>query len=229
MSFYSGTERIEALEAKVDTLELRTTIMQDERLSFFSKAMPGSIGRHSEASRIINNTYGRRCLFCDETNDVSNAHIVAGNTDVNYSAFCKPKYKDNLEVKSARNFLPLCGAEGKDGTCHNEFDKYLMTLLYQPFEGVYRVYCLRKTFPKYSICHDRVVNVDMTIPPYCRLLAWRTRKCIMEHQSLIPRDVDNLIRLSNFSERSHSVANDVAEDDDEEDYEAESHSKQSGI
>ena len=51
----------------------------------------------------------------------------------------------------------------------------------------------------------------------------------MEHQSLIPRDVDNLIRLSNFSENSHSVANDFAEDDDEEDCEAESHSKQSGI
>ena len=126
--------------------------MLDERLSFFSKAMPGSVGNHSEAPRIIDSTYGRKCLFCDETKDITLAHIVAGNMDVKYSVFGKPTYKNNLEIKSARNFLPLCGNAGKEGTCscYNEFDKYLMTLLYQPFENVYRVYCLRRTFPKYN-------------------------------------------------------------------------------
>ena len=99
--------------------------------------------------------------------------------NVDYSAFSKPTYKDKLDIHSARNVLPLCGNEGKKDTCHNEFDKYLMTLIYQPFENCYRVYCLRQTFPKYHLCHGRVVNVDMTIPPYRRLLAWRTRKCAM--------------------------------------------------
>ena len=80
MSFYLvTTERIEALEAKVGTLEIRYSVAQDERLSFFNTAMPKSSGRHSIASRFIVQTYGNRCHFSDETNDVTKSHIVAGN------------------------------------------------------------------------------------------------------------------------------------------------------
>jgi hypothetical protein len=202
--FYLGLERI---EARLEALEERNSIAQDERISFFNKAMPKSSGKHSIASATLDAFYGHRCLFCDETNDVTKAHIVAGNNDVNYSVFCKPHYRDDLDVKSPRNFIPLCGTDGKAGTCHNEFDKYLMTLLYNPLLGTFEVRCLRDSFPKYEFCHGRVVNVDSNNPPYRRLLAWRTRKCILEHQPRIRGEVHEWLLLCNFSENSHSIAN----------------------
>ena len=170
--------------------------------------MPGSSGKHSLASKYIDTKYGKKCLFCgEEDNVVTKAHIVAGNQSVDYSAFSKPAYKDNLDVKSPRNFLPLCGMEGVEGSCHNEFDKYLMTLIYNPIERIFVVRCLRNSFPKYHICNEKIVNVDAANPPYRRLLAWRTRKCIMEHQHLIPPgDVEGWIQLCNFSEQSRSIA-----------------------
>ena len=201
-----GTELLEELAAKVKRLEERGSIIQDERLSLFSKAMGRSSGKHSVASRFIDETYGHRCLFCGETNDVTKAHIVAANKNADYSVFCKPLYRDDLDVKSPRNFIPLCGTDGKEGTCHNEFDKYLMTLIYNPFEGKFAVRCLRESFPKFQLCDGRVVHVDANLPPYRRLLAWRTRKCIMEHQYLIRGQVSEWIQLCNFSEDSHSIA-----------------------
>ena len=86
------------------------------------------------ASKYIDANYGNKYLFCGEKNNVTKAHIVAGNRSVDYSAFSKPVYKDELDVKSPRNFLQLCGVvDGVEESCHNEFDKYLMTLIYNPF------------------------------------------------------------------------------------------------
>ena len=51
------------------------------------------------------------------------------------------------------------------------------------------------------------MNVDAANPPYRRLLAWRTRKCIMEHQYLIPPgEVEGWLQLCKFSEQSRSIA-----------------------
>ena len=80
--------------------------------------MPKSSGRQSIASRFTDQRmYGNRCLFCDETSDITKAHIVAGKKRVDYSLFCQPLYIDELDVKSPRNFIPLCGNGGKEGTC----------------------------------------------------------------------------------------------------------------
>jgi hypothetical protein len=74
-------------------------IAQDDRLAFFSKAMPESSGKHSLASKYIDTKYGKKFLFCgEEDNVVTKAHIVAGNQSVDYSAFSKPAYKDNLDL-----------------------------------------------------------------------------------------------------------------------------------
>jgi len=224
-------ERIEAevgaLRAELENFRARSFIAQDERLYFFSKAMPESIGsnKNSIVSRTIQKDYHGRCLFCGEEMNVTKAHIVAGNNKVDYSPFSTPTYRDDLDVNSPRNFLPLCGNDGMDGTCHNEFDKFLMTLLYNPFEKVFKVYCLRKSFHKYNQCHLRVVNVSPTYPPYCRLLAWRTRKCVIEHQWMIPGEVDEWIRLSTFSEKSHSMVDETETIEKD----TESNSKESGL
>lgn len=177
--------------------------------------MPGSSGRHSQASKIIDETYGKTCIFCGEsTGNVTKAHLIAGNKMIDYTPFGIPTYKDDLDVKSARNFLPLCGTEGQEGTCHNEFDKFLMSLLYDPFSGKYSIFCFNTKFSKYTQCHGKEVAVNESFPPYRRILAWRFRKCIQEQQYLIrPEDIDNLLRKCEFSEKSKSVADeDIHED-----------------
>eukprot|EP01036_Dinobryon_divergens_P026414 gene26414-35062_t len=69
------------------------------------------------------------------------------------------------------------------------------------------VYTAFRRMSEYHICNGKIVNVDATNPPYRRLLAWRTRKCIMEHQHLIPPgEVEGWIHLCNFSEQSRSIA-----------------------
>ncbi len=68
-------ERIDALEIKLSTQENRNRIAQDERLAFFSKAMPGSSGKHSLASKYIDTKYGKKCLFCDEE-QLQNEYIL---------------------------------------------------------------------------------------------------------------------------------------------------------
>eukprot|EP01035_Chromulina_nebulosa_P027620 gene27620-36349_t len=179
----TGFERIDAeigaLRAEVENLRARSFIAQDERIYFFTKGMPGSTGTRklSIVSKMIQKDYHGRCLFCGEEKNVTKAHIVAGNSNVDYSPFSKPKYRDDLD-----------------------------------------------NFPKYEQCHLRVVNVSPTFPPYCRLLAWRSRKCIMEHEYLISAEIVSWIEMCNFSEKSHSIVNEAAEDVD-----TESNSKESGL
>jgi hypothetical protein len=98
---------------------------------FFSNAMPKSSGKHSDASNTIRTEYGGRCLFCG-TIGATLAHLLAGNSAVNYASFGCPKYRDDLKIKSPRNFIPLCGSHGQIGTCRNEFDCYKMSLLFNP-------------------------------------------------------------------------------------------------
>jgi hypothetical protein len=153
-------------------------INSDERLSYFSP-MVRSAGKHSKASAQIRESavFGGCCAFCGTTNNITIAHIVAGSNDIDYSAFNKG-YETPLDVKSARNFLPLCGTLGLQGTCHDEFDRYRITLLYNPFDDVYTIFCLDLNNSPKAGLHNQNIVVDPNFPPYRRLLAWRTRKCI---------------------------------------------------
>jgi hypothetical protein len=199
--------------ARVERLENISSISVDERLSFFSVAMPPSSGKHSNASKAIDNNYGKRCLFCGDTTNISKAHIVAGNHLVNYSCFGKPTYKDDLDCKSPRNFLPLCGTLGAFGTCHDRFDKYLVTLLYNAINNTYYIYCFDPSWSRYSDLHRKVVTVPSNIQPYRRLLAWRTRKCLLKHGSMVKTDIDVILRLCNFSEESKSMTKETRDED----------------
>jgi hypothetical protein len=204
---------------RLDKLESRVHLSVDDRLYYFSNAMPKSSGRHSDASRKIRAEYGENCLFCG-TSGATLAHLVAGNVAVNYSSFSRPKYRDDLDVKSPRNFIPLCGTYGQNGTCHNEFDCYKMSLLFHPFTSEYRIFCLDAKFQKYNDLNDKVVAVSSTFPPYRRLLAWRARKCVNEHPYLLADRGEALLDYAKFSEISRSVA---AEEKDSDEAEVDDH------
>ena len=183
--------------------------------------MPASSGKHSVASRIIKDLYNSKCLFCDSTINVTMAHLVAGKSGHNYKPFGKPTYLTDLDVKSPRNYIPLCGRLGEAETCHNEFDKFLMTLIYNPIKSIYKIYCFRTDFSNYISLNEKEVKIDPTneYRPYARLLAWRSRFCLGNHGCLIPDEVENIITLANLSEESKSMTkekNYEEEADDEE-------------
>ena len=203
---------------RLQKLEKRSDINFDVRLSYWSPAMAKSTGKHSEASKQIKQLYGGVCIICGDVN-ATMAHIVAGNKDVDYAPFGKPYYKDDLDVKSSRNFLPLCGHLGAADTCHNEFNKYLMTILFNPFESSYKVFCFNPQFAKYNTVHNTVINVSAEHPPYLRLLAWRTRMCLNSNLHMISANsttIDTLLELANFSEQSKSIASRRINDSEED-------------
>lgn len=222
MNFFTSdvTERIGALEVELNATrtELKTQISlaQDPRLSFFSSAMPGSNGRHSEASRQIKKIYDK-CLFCGSKVELSLAHLVAGNSVVNYSVFGKPRYLDDLDVKSPRNFILLCGTKGKNGTCHNEFDNYCIGMIPAPLGGEanqWTLLCLRPDFAKYKELNNKTI-VTQEPHPYRRLLAWRNRKCITEHGHLCSDVITNALRSCDLSETANSISNGDSDDHDD--------------
>ena len=180
--------------------------------------MPKSKGSHSTASRQIKNTYGPICLFCGSNEGVTLAHLVAGNAYVDYSSFGIPTYREDLDVKSARNFIPLCGTLGMEGSCHNEFDQYLITVVHNPFGEAgnqYKIQCLRPDFAKYVELNHKIIVVKEPYP-YRRLLAWRNRKCLLEHGHLCGNEVIDIVRAGDLSEIANSVNNDDLDNDDAE-------------
>ncbi len=154
------------------------------------------------------NSFDRPCMFCGATINTTNAHIVAGNKTIDYSPFQPPHYKTELNVKSPRNFLRLCGTEGMYNTCYDEFDKFRITLLYNPFEQAYVIFCLDLVNSPKANLHGQRACVDKDYPPYRRLLAWRSRKCLLEHGSCMEDKGARLLNLSKFSDVSRSVAGD---------------------
>ena len=181
------------------------SVGQDRRMQYFSAVMAPSEGRHSVASKEIKNKYGSVCWICQSTNNITMAHILAGNSSVDYSPFSRPVYKNDLDVKSERNFLLLCGLKGQHGTCHNEFDKYMLTLLYDPLKSSYTILSLNKEWVHYNELNG--TQVILKHHPYRRLLAWRTRYCFQTNSFMTREmDVNALINAANFSEESYSIA-----------------------
>jgi hypothetical protein len=194
-------------------LEAIVNIARDDRLFYFSNAMPKSSGKHSNASSVIRKSYGGKCLFCGSAK-ATLAHLVAGNSRVSYDDFNFPHYRDNLDVTSPRNFIPLCGTLGESETCHHQFDVYKMSLLFDPFLAQYRIFCLDSRFSKYTELNNKVVAVDPDHPPYRRLLAWRARKCVNEHSYLMADRGEKLLEFAKFSDASRSVNNETKSDDE---------------
>jgi hypothetical protein len=199
----------EAAERENEKLKAVLEVEKDERLSFFSTRMLPSSGKHSRASKRLKSFYSvsgkKKCLFCEKIESencmISSAHIVAGTDQKDYSTFGKKNhYSSELDFKSERNFIPLCGTLGATGTCHDYFDKYLMTLIYNPLKKEYSIYCLVKDSP----LHNKVVQVNEGHRPYTRLLSWRLKACIQQHPALIEDEVRDLYLLGNLSEDSKS-------------------------
>lgn len=130
--------------------------------------------------------YWHRCLICRRRSKVipiTNAHILPANVDTtDWSLFTdvygrRAGFRDDVNPRSHRNYLPLCGTKGDIGTCHNYFDSFSFALLYNPFERV-----LFTRVPPLLLLQTpalaEVDNLKIRLPPeeympYTRLLAAR--------------------------------------------------------
>ena len=189
------------MEMKVNQLLSLDRLRGDSRLFYFGAAAPSSSGKHSLADNYIDTFYRGRCVLCG-AGGATRAHLVSGSHETTYPEFGIPTYSDNLDVKSVRNFIPLCGTKGMKGSCHDAFDTFRLTILFNPFGNNYYCYCLHEQdFRNYNALHMKTVVFHEDHKPYRRLLAWHARKCFNEHPYWVSReDIPRLLSAVDLSE-----------------------------
>ena len=163
-------------------------------MAYFADGASGSSVKSKEERRdlreYLEENYGGKCLFCGE-DEFTCAHIVSDVKGEDYKKFgINNRYVDELDSKSKRNFIPLCGTKGQAGTCHNEFDNFGITLLYNPLTKKYVKYCLNPDFKPDENLHGEETEITGEFPPYCRLLSWRSRTCAQRNQFFFGGDND---------------------------------------
>jgi hypothetical protein len=174
---------IAVLKEQVAMLRFKDKISTDPRLALFNEAIKSRNGKHSIASDYHRSSFPK-CVFCESENNVTMAHLiseVAPDDLVSLASFGPPNYHDALDVKSPRNFIRLCGRKGENGTCHDAFDYFRLSLLYNPAEQNYMIIAADKDSP----LHEKVIRLSPDYPPYKRLLCWRLRQSIARFGGLV--------------------------------------------
>lgn len=196
---------IGAMRKVIATLEFSASISNDPRLFLYSPAVKSKNGKHSDASDYHKKTFPK-CVFCGADGGVTMAHLISEVVPddlVSLDAFGPPTYSDELDVKSRRNFIRLCGTKGETGTCHDLFDNFRLSLLYDPANRNYIIIAVDEESP----LHNKVICLSTDFPPYKRLLCWRLRQSVLRfrcHASHLP----SLIHAIDYSEAS-SVSGDT--------------------
>ena len=160
------------MQAEIDRLRFDVDVAKDPRMFFFGPA----IRSHSVASRYHSAAFPR-CVFCGSDENVTMAHLISEIQDsdgVSLVVFNRPTYQEDLDVKSPRNFLRLCGTKGAEGTCHDGFGYYCLSLIYDPAEQTFIIFTVDCASP----LHLKRIMLSSNMPPYKRLLCWRFRKSI---------------------------------------------------
>ena len=170
----------------------------------------------ARATKDIKTIFGDplRCFICCSVTDISIAHIVTSGEE-DYSVFGKSAgYRDDLDVYSIRNLVPLCGREGMRDTCHDAFDKYLVAIMYNPLQTKYFLLCANEAPEKLKEIAKE--GTTLVLPdgwtPYHRLLAWRARKSAIDYCYSV--DLDDFLKLNEMSEDSNSVGEGEEMDED---------------
>lgn len=174
---------IAVLQEQVAMLQFKDRISNDPRLALFSPAIKSRNGKHSVASDYHRSSFPK-CVFCESDNNVTMAHLISEVVPddlVSLTSFGPPVYHDALDVKSPRNFIRLCGIKGQNGTCHDAFGHFRLSLLYNPAGQNYMIIAVNKDSP----LHKKVISLSPDHPPYKRLLCWRLRQSIATFGGLV--------------------------------------------
>ena len=226
------------LKDENETMKREKQLNFDRRLNFFasnvkgshsyrSKSSNGSTGEKQQMKKLItdakNNAKDRftdggkfalRCVICNSFDlpgtPIAIAHIVSSAMS-DYGDFgVENGYKDDLDVFSVRNYMPLCGAHGQEGTCHDAMDKHLIHIRCDSLSSSYHVDCAKEAPQHFHDLSELALTTPPGWNPYRRLLAWRSRKCGTEY-GFTP-DFGRFEAMNQISENSNSVGD---ADDDE--------------
>ena len=165
-----------------------------------------------------NGEYPLRCVICDKEDSadtkITIAHLISSAL-TDYRMFgIENGYKDNMDVFSIRNYIPLCGTNGSVDTCHDAMDKHLIYIRYDPIHQSYYMEC-SPSAPKhfFKFC-QLILNTPPGWNPYRRLLAWRSRKCGTEY-GFCP-NFEQFEAMNQISENSNSIGppDDNVDDED---------------
>lgn len=232
----------EDLQRENEGLEREKLLNFDTRLNFFARNAKGSHSYRSKSSgstdgekqkqkiltfeakknaKNIFTTDGGsklRCVICRNCDmpgiPITVAHIVSSGMD-DYSDFgVKNGYKDDLDVFSVRNFMPLCGTYGQEGTCHDAIDKHLIHISYDAFKCSYFLMCSPGAPESFLQINEQVLDTPPGWNPYHRLLAWRSRKCGTEY-GFVP-NFDQFEAMNKLSENSNSLGDAESDGADDE-------------
>ena len=191
-------------------METKLAVVQDPRLFLFGGVLRSINGKHSVASLFHKRNFPN-CVFCGCSSNLTMAHLIseydpeqASRFGLKVELFGRPTYPDDVDPKSPRNVLRLCGRKGEVGTCHDLFDSFQVGLLYDPTRLDFELFCVEPTNP----LHKKRVNFG-NFQPYKRLLAWRLRNMIIKFGHLISTQQEPIQLKSavDFSERASSPLN----------------------
>ena len=178
------------------------SLRNDPKLFYFSRKAAPSSGKHSTADNLVDEYYKGVCVLCGEVG-ATRAHLISGNSTTVFEGFGPPRYKEGLDVKSVRNFLPLCGTFGEIGTCHNEFDTYGLAILYNAIcgEPYHYCFCLNPKFAKRDVVHMKKLELNENHKPYKRVLAIHAKKCYNDFPWFVDNnDIGLLVSAVDLSE-----------------------------
>ena len=189
-AFTCGRKGLASVSVSVRDLQLEVRSVKDElsmkddpRLQYFSAAATASSGKHSIADQAINAWYGGKCVLCGESG-ATRAHLLAGNHLSTFPDFGPPAYPNDVDIKSSKNFIPLCGNLGNIKTCHDAFDRHLLAITYNVLKSSFVCYSLNEKFEKHSAVHLKEFVFHKEHKPYKRVLAVRAKKCYNDNPRL---------------------------------------------
>ena len=198
------------LKKQVAFLESKQRIASDPRLAYFTGIVGSKNGSHKTATN-YHKAKQYRCALCGscDQSKLTMAHLIsevskddAETACLNFNCFGPPTYPDQLDTKSARNFMYLCGTKGQRGSCHDMFDNFRIGLLYDPLNQDFVLFCVDEIHP----LNGNRIRFEGDFLPYRRLLAWRMRRTLSLHLgSLASRSTSSICDVIDCSEQSSSV------------------------
>ena len=118
------------------------------------------------------------------------AHIVPNMPQINVLFGTDNNYKDNITIECESNYLVLCGTQGQNGSCHNEYDNFQMSLYYNKdtdrYEWVMNDGRREWTKVDGSVLIPSVLDPAQVGRKYARLLNWRTIRTLLQPGVTIP-------------------------------------------
>jgi hypothetical protein len=207
--------KYEQQQKLIEQLSVESRCVSDPRLFFYSGVLKSKNGSHKTADK-FHEKYAS-CVFCGREDNLTMAHLICELDPVtkdiiNFSFFGKPTYRDDIDTKSPRNFLRLCGTKGEQGTCHDLFDCFKLSLIYDQFNKDYVIFSIDKNHN----LNNKRIRLDEEFPPYRRLLCWRFKRALVLYACVLGPEAPKICDAIDFSETASTACkDDVFEDEDE--------------